>query len=77
MSRAAGERYRKKKTPPTMAQACWWRLLAEEIRTEADNFNSESAKETMELAARGWERLAEELEHRLAKNGDQQQGFVG
>ena len=40
--------------PGTMAQACWWRLLAEEIRTEADNFGSASARETMELAARGW-----------------------
>jgi hypothetical protein len=62
-----------------MAQACWWRLVAEEIRTEADSFGSAAAKETMELAARGWEQLAEELEHRLARNGDQhqQQGFFG
>ena len=58
-------------TRGTMAQACWWRLVAEEIRTEADNFGSESAKETMEIAARGWERLAEELEQRLARNGVQ------
>jgi hypothetical protein len=58
----------------TMAQACWWRLVAEEIRTEAENFGSESAKETMEMAARGWEQLAEELEDRLARNSDQQ-GF--
>jgi len=55
-----------------MAQACRWRLLAEEIRTEADNFASESAKETMEMAARGWEQLAEELEHRLARNSGRQ-----
>ena len=54
----------------TMAQVCWWRLLAEEIRTEADNFGSLSARETMELAARGWEQLAEELEHRLARTGN-------
>jgi hypothetical protein len=61
-----------------MAQACWWRLVAEEIRTEADNFGSEAAKETMEMAARGWEQLAEELEHRLTRNSDQQQqGFFG
>jgi hypothetical protein len=59
----------------TMAQACWYRLVAEEIRTEADNFGSEAAKETMEIAARGWEQLAEELEHRLARNVDQQQGL--
>jgi hypothetical protein len=63
-------------TGGTMAQACWWRLVAEEIRTEADNFSSEAAKETMEMAARGWEQLAEELEHRLARNSDQQQGVL-
>jgi hypothetical protein len=63
--------------PGTMAQACWWRLLAEEIRTEADNFGSDSAKDTMELAARGWEQLAEELEHRLARHGGHQPGFSG
>jgi hypothetical protein len=50
--------------------------VAEEIRTEADNFGSEAAKETMEIAARGWEQLAEELEHRLARNSDQQRGFL-
>ena len=59
--------------PATMAQACWWRLLAEEIRTEADNFGSPAAKETMEVAARGWEQLAEELEHRLTRSTGQRQ----
>jgi hypothetical protein len=62
-------------TRGTMAQACWYRLVAEEIRTESDNFGSETAKETMEMAARGWEQLAEDLEHRLARNGDQHQGL--
>jgi hypothetical protein len=62
-------------TPATMAQACWWRLVAEEIRTEAENFGSVSARETMEIAARGWEQLAEELEDRLARNGDHQHRF--
>ena len=62
-------------TRGTMAQACWWRLVAEEIRTEADHFGSEAARETMEMAARSWEQLAEELEDRLARNGDQQRGF--
>jgi len=61
-------------TRGTMAQACWWRLVAEEIRTEADHFGSEAARETMEMAARSWEQLAEELEDRLARNGDQQHG---
>jgi hypothetical protein len=62
--------------PGTMAQACWWLLLVEEIRTEADNFGSDSARETMELAARGWEQLAEELEHRLATNGGHHRKFL-
>jgi hypothetical protein len=77
LSRAAGDRRGKSETPATMAQACWWRLVAEEIRTEADSFGSEAAKETMEMAARGWEKLAEELEHRLARNGGQPLGFFG
>ena len=63
-------------TRGTMAQACWWRLVAEEIRTEADNFGSEAARETMEMAARSWEQMAQELEDRLARNGDQQRGFL-
>ena len=62
-------------TRGTMAQACWWRLVAEEIRTEADHFGSEAARETMEMAARSWEQMAEELEDRLARNSDQQRGF--
>jgi hypothetical protein len=59
LGQTTGER-RTMEIPGTMAQACWWRLLAEEIRTEADNFSSASAKESMELAAQGWEQLAEE-----------------
>ena len=62
-------------TRGTMAQACWWRLVAEEIRTEADYFGSEAARETMEIVARSWEQLAEELEDRLARDGDQQHRF--
>ena len=38
-----------------MAQACSRRLLAEEISTQADNFASEAAKETIGAAARGWD----------------------
>ena len=68
LNRAAGDGFGRPEVRGTMAQACWWRLVAEEIRTEADNFGLESAKETMEIAARGWEQLAEELEHRLARN---------
>jgi hypothetical protein len=76
VNRAAGDGFGMPEARGTMAQACWWRLVAEEIRTEADNFGSESAKETLEIAARSWEQLAEELEHRLARNSDQQQGFL-
>jgi len=72
MSRVGGDGSASTESSATMAQACWWRLLAEEIRTEADNFASESAKETMEMAARGREQLAEELEHRLARNSGRQ-----
>jgi hypothetical protein len=75
LSRTAGDGFASAEIPATMAQACWWRLLAEEIRTEADNFASGSAKETMEVAARGWEQLAEELEHRLTRNTGRQQDF--
>ena len=71
--RAMGHGLGRAEIPATMAQACWWRLLAEEIRTEADSFASETAKETMEVAARGWEQLAEELEHRLARKVGQPQ----
>jgi hypothetical protein len=75
VNRAAYEGFSMPEARGTMAQACWWRLVAEEIRTEADNFGSEAAKETMEIAARGWEQLAEELENRLARNSYQQQGL--
>jgi hypothetical protein len=53
--------------PETMAQVCWWRLMAEEIRTEADAFASASAKETMRIAAQTWDRMAEDLERRLSR----------
>jgi hypothetical protein len=49
----------------TMERACWWRLMAEEIRAEADEFGSESAKETMALVALSYDRMAEDLEKRL------------
>jgi hypothetical protein len=71
LSQAAGHGFARSEIPATMGQACLWRLLAEEIRTKADNFASESAKETMELAAKGWDQLAEELEHWLTRNAGQ------
>jgi hypothetical protein len=75
VSRAAGVGIGMPEARGTMAQACWYRLVAEEIRTESDNFGSDAARETMEIAARGWDQLAEELEHRLARNSDQLQGL--
>ena len=52
----------------TMAQVCWWRLMAEEVRAEADGFASTSAKETMEIVAQTWDSMAENLERWLAKH---------
>jgi hypothetical protein len=49
----------------TMERACWWRLMAEEIRTEADGFASEVARETMANVALTYDRMAEHLEKRL------------
>ncbi len=51
----------------TMEQVFWWRLTAEEIRTEADDFRSQSARETMSQIALSYERMAEDLEKRLAE----------
>jgi hypothetical protein len=49
----------------TMEQVCWWRLKAEEVRTEADGFASDPAKETMHTVAQTWDRMAQDLERRL------------
>jgi hypothetical protein len=55
-------------TRETMAQACRWRLVAGEIRTKADELNVASARETMRVVAQIWDRMAEDLEQRLAQN---------
>jgi hypothetical protein len=49
----------------TMDRVCWWRLMAEEIRTEADGFASTSARDTMLFAARTLDRMPNDLERRL------------
>ena len=49
----------------TMERVCWWRLMAKEIRTEADRFASEVARETMANVALTYDRMAEHLEKRL------------
>jgi len=55
--------------PETMTRARWWRLMAEEIRTDADQFASDSAKDTMAQVASTYDRMAENLERRLANHG--------
>jgi hypothetical protein len=49
----------------TMERACRWRLIAEEIRTEADGFASTSAKKTMANVAQTYDSMADDLEKRL------------
>ena len=51
----------------TMSKVCWWRLMAEEIRTEADGFSSASAKHTMLYAAQTLDRMARDMERCLEK----------
>jgi hypothetical protein len=51
----------------TMSKACWWRLMAEELRTEADAFSSASAKHTLHYAAQALDRMASNMERRLEK----------
>jgi hypothetical protein len=48
----------------SMSKARWWRLMAEEIRTEADGFSSASAKHTMLYAAQTLDQMAKDLERR-------------
>jgi hypothetical protein len=50
----------------TMEQVCWWRLTAEEFRNKADELNSKAARETMSQIAVSYDRMAEDLEKRLA-----------
>ena len=51
----------------TMSKVCWWRLMAEEIRTEADGFDSASAKHTLLCAAQTLDRMARDMERCLEK----------
>ena len=60
----------------TMEQVCWWRLTAEEIRAEADEFTSKSARETMAQVAFSYDLMAEDLERRLANQRSRDSWFV-
>src|SRR5262249_43410697 len=54
--------------PETMLQVCRWRIMAEEVRTEADGLSTQSAKEKMETVAQTWDLMAENLERRLVQH---------
>jgi hypothetical protein len=56
----------RRSSPENMSTVCWFRLKAEEIRTEYDSFTCQSAKETMASIARCYDRMAMHLENRLA-----------
>jgi hypothetical protein len=56
-------------TRETVGQACWWRLKAEEVRTQAEALSSAEARDTMKAVAETWDQMAEDLERRLARNG--------
>jgi hypothetical protein len=51
----------------TIGEACWWRLKAEEVRTQAEALSSAEARETMKTVAETWEQMAKDLERRLAR----------
>ena len=54
--------------PETMEQVYWWRLMAEEVRTEAEEFASDDARDMMTQVALSFDRMARNLEHRLANS---------
>jgi hypothetical protein len=60
--------------PETMAEVCWWRLMAEEVRTQAEDFSSPSAKTTMLDVAATWDRMADDLEGHLARQSERPRG---
>jgi len=67
VNRAALDRFGTPQARGTVAEACWWRLMAEEVRTEADGLSTQSAKETMQTVAETWDLMAENLERRLVR----------
>ena len=48
-----------------MEQVSWWRLMAEEVRTDADEMSCTSAREMMGSVAATYDQLADNLERRL------------
>jgi hypothetical protein len=49
----------------TMETVCWWRLRAEEIRVESEEYRSRDARKTMAEVALSYDRMADNLEKRL------------
>jgi hypothetical protein len=60
--------------PETMAEVCWWRLMAEEVRTQAEDISSASAKTTMLDVAASWDRMADNLERHLTRQSERPSG---
>jgi hypothetical protein len=52
----------------TIQQACWWRLKAEEVRTQSEALSCAEARDTMKTVAEAWDQMAEDLERRLGRN---------
>jgi hypothetical protein len=48
--------------PETLARISWWRLMAEEVRTDADEMSCASAKEMMGSVGATYDRLTENLD---------------
>src|ERR1700756_272749 len=48
--------------PETLARISWWRLMAEEVHTDADEMSCASAKEMMGSVAATYDRLTENLD---------------
>jgi len=60
-----------------MEQVSWWRLMAEEVRADADEMSCTSAKEIMGSVAATYDRLAENLERRLGSGSDRVTSVLG
>ena len=65
------------KPAQTMEQVSWWRLMAEEVRADADEMSCTSAKEIMGSVAATYDRLAENLERRLGSGSDRVTSVLG
>ena len=65
------------KTAETMEQVSWWRLMAEEVRADADEMSCTSAREMMGSVAATYDRLAENLERRLGSGSERVTSALG